>query len=372
MEPFSIAMLVMGIVSAIAGIGSTIATNRSNKKIQESVNETNARNVAVTNQANAQQAELAYSRNSVSGQLQQMMSNGISRQGALNAITGAGSYQPAQFTAAQAEASRNMPFNIDSAVNGMQGAFSSAQQMEQFRKQQENVQRQLDIAERDEQRRQEVHQQQLADMKLKHDHDQREYDATSNANAMWSILSSYVGTAELGSVHDITSFVEKNSNLRSLDEWKAIRNDTQALAKLQALLSSTQSTQQGSAQTRLVMNDANRIAFRNSMEELDKVQKQLSNAKLREELEQFRELRPIVQATANGNLQKLMQDIQQSAENHALGLTAQDIANKAAQYGLDVQQIRDWHLWTANAGRTGQAGMIGKVTQGLLDDISHI
>ena len=96
------------IASIIGGI--------TNYRQQERANETNLQMVRMQNQAAAQESEKAYQRSRASSQVADMMSAGMSKAGALNAINGGGSYTPAPVNAGQAQAPQ---IDLTHAFDGM-------------------------------------------------------------------------------------------------------------------------------------------------------------------------------------------------------------------------------------------------------------
>ena len=109
------------IASIIGGI--------TNYRQQERANETNLQMVRMQNQAAAQESEKAYQRSRASSQVADMMSAGMSKAGALNAINGGGSYQPAPVNAGQVQAPQ---LDTSTIVNALQAGAQLKEQKRQF------------------------------------------------------------------------------------------------------------------------------------------------------------------------------------------------------------------------------------------------
>lgn len=109
------------IIGAIGSIlGNVINTQQVNKANQQLTAQTNAANVAMVreqNRAAALEAEKAYQRSLPTNQVANMMSAGMSRAGALNAINGGGSYTPAPVNVAQNEAPQMQGVDFSALAN---------------------------------------------------------------------------------------------------------------------------------------------------------------------------------------------------------------------------------------------------------------
>lgn len=119
----------------IAGVGanvlSTILTNRKNEQLAK-----------MQNEFQKQENELAYQRAKPTNQVSQMMQAGMSKAGALNAINGGATYQPAPITSATAQAPQ---IDLSTAFDGLVQIGENAKQ----RKLQEDLQaQQIAAAER--------------------------------------------------------------------------------------------------------------------------------------------------------------------------------------------------------------------------------
>lgn len=363
MDPLSLFLLfglptIISLIAVGTNLGSTIATNKSNERMQREINATNERNVAATNEANAQQAELSYQRNGVSGQLKQMMENGISRQGALNALTGAGSYQPAQFESAQGEASKNMPFNIDNALNSMSGMFSNSMQMQQFDLAKEQYQHQKKLQDDANAREEAKHSQDLAEQRLRMDKDKRDYDATTKANEAWTLISPLfdVPNVNLDNIYNLSDLVS-TSGIKDTDEWKAVRSDTDAYNKLEAMFKSRMETARASGDAQLVRNAVDMKDVDNAIKLLNRDNAFLQNKQLKQKIQQDAALFPVYQALQNGQLQKLYQDMKIAQESHDSNMSLADVQRRLQEQQIDINAAsRAMELWRENLRKSGTVG----------------
>lgn len=139
------------IIGAIGSIlGNVINTQQVNKANQQLTEQTNAANVAMVreqNRAAALEAEKAYQRSLPTNQVANMMSAGMSRAGALNAINGGGSYTPAPVNVAQNEAPQMQGVDFSALANvGM--AISAQKSQERMQKEQIKAQAKENAANR--------------------------------------------------------------------------------------------------------------------------------------------------------------------------------------------------------------------------------
>lgn len=128
MGPEVIAAIISAIVSVIgtaAGVGSTISSNKSNLAAQESANDSNVALAKESNVAQALESEKAYSRSKATNQVALLRQAGMSHAGALNVLSGGGSYTPAPVNTAQVSSFRaDSPFSSD-ALSGLSDMISS-------------------------------------------------------------------------------------------------------------------------------------------------------------------------------------------------------------------------------------------------------
>lgn len=91
-------------LGSIGQLASSIFSNVANVKMQRETNATNMQIAREQNAAAAAESEKAYERSKATNQVRLMQDAGMSKAGALNAINGGGSYQPAPVNAGQAQA----------------------------------------------------------------------------------------------------------------------------------------------------------------------------------------------------------------------------------------------------------------------------
>ena len=113
-----------GIAGVAANVLSTILTNKKNQEIAREQNALQVR-----------ESEKAYERGKPINQVAQMQAAGMSKAGALNAINGGATYQPAPMTSAQAQAPQ---IDLSTAFDGLMQIGENAKQ----RKLQEDLQEQ--------------------------------------------------------------------------------------------------------------------------------------------------------------------------------------------------------------------------------------
>lgn len=131
-------MWIAAILSAlITAIGIGVQANTARK-----TNEANAAAVDKTNQANAEQAELAYKRSMPTRQVANMMAAGMSKSAALQSLAGGGSYSAPVMQSAQAQ-SPNLDFAALAERIG--GIPSNAQQSAMVKQQLESMKLDNDI-----------------------------------------------------------------------------------------------------------------------------------------------------------------------------------------------------------------------------------
>lgn len=127
---------------SIGQLASSIFSSVANVKMQRETNATNMQIAREQNAAAAAESEKAYERSKATNQVRLMQDAGMSKAGALNAINGGGSYQPAPVNAGQAQAPQ---IDLTHAFDGMITAAENAKQ----RKLQEDLQeQQIKAAER--------------------------------------------------------------------------------------------------------------------------------------------------------------------------------------------------------------------------------
>lgn len=118
------------VAGVAANVLSTILTNRKNEQLAR-----------MQNAFQKQENELAYQRANPQNQVSQMMQAGMSKAGALNAINGGATYQPAPITSATAQAPQ---IDLSSAFDGLLQIGENAKQR---KLQEDSLEKQLAAAE---------------------------------------------------------------------------------------------------------------------------------------------------------------------------------------------------------------------------------
>lgn len=117
------------LVSGIFGLIGNAIQNSYNVKQQQKQNEHNEQLVKMQNAAAAEESEKAYQRSTALNQVNNMRVAGMSEAGAINALNGGGSYQPAPVNVAQGQASQ---IDVTSAINAVQSMAQLNEQKRQF------------------------------------------------------------------------------------------------------------------------------------------------------------------------------------------------------------------------------------------------
>lgn len=121
--------------SGFFGLLGSIFGNVAQKKMNDA---NNALNIQLHNQANAMQvseSEKAYQRSTAQNQVNNYMSAGMSRAGALNALNGAGSYTPAPISVATTNAGQVDTSGMIDSLGMISNAYSNAMQMKETKRQ---------------------------------------------------------------------------------------------------------------------------------------------------------------------------------------------------------------------------------------------
>lgn len=103
-------------LGSIGNLASSIFSSVANVRMQRETNATNMQIAREQNAAAAAESEKAYERSKATNQVRLMQDAGMSKAGALNAINGGGSYQPAPVNAGQAQAPQ---IDLTHAFDGM-------------------------------------------------------------------------------------------------------------------------------------------------------------------------------------------------------------------------------------------------------------
>lgn len=125
---FGIIALILGIVTAFTGAAVGLSQSQENARSVSETNETNLQAVRETNSANVEQAELAYRRSLPTAQVRNLMSAGMSRAGALSALTGGGSYTAPVLQSSHGDAPQMDLSAVMSSLDRLQGIPSNVEQ----------------------------------------------------------------------------------------------------------------------------------------------------------------------------------------------------------------------------------------------------
>lgn len=130
-----LASIIVGLISAIGSGFISKNTNATNVALAQQTNAQNAQNVAAANAAQAAESEKARAYDSASSQVSRLQAAGMSKAGALGAISGAGTYTPAAVNVAQAQAPQIDSSGIMNALQGFMNNTSSALQQKESTRQ---------------------------------------------------------------------------------------------------------------------------------------------------------------------------------------------------------------------------------------------
>lgn len=138
-------------ISAAASYANTKQVNATNLKIAQETNAANREMVEMQNKAAAAESEKAYNRSKASNQVGLMMSAGMSRAGAINALNGGGSYTPAPVNTSQDSAPQMQTADLSALANIGQGlaAISQRKHEEKMAKMQISAQKEENAANRE-------------------------------------------------------------------------------------------------------------------------------------------------------------------------------------------------------------------------------
>ena len=125
-----------------SGVLGNIIQGVYNTRQVETTNKANRELVQMQNAAAKEEAELAYQRSRPENQVANMMNAGMSRAGAINALNGGGSYQPAPVNTPQDQAPQ---IDTTSAINAIQSAAQLQEQKRQFNMQHAEQKRQFNL-----------------------------------------------------------------------------------------------------------------------------------------------------------------------------------------------------------------------------------
>lgn len=354
-----------GLFSSIFNIGSTILTNKANERLAASANQANERLVDKANSSAMAQANLEYARNNASGQIQQLQNAGLSRFGALNMLNGAGAYNAAPITNAQNEAAQLQAPQIGDIGSLLQRSQMSVPQLQLIQNEVKSRQQQYEFAKAEEQRKQDEHNERILSARLERTRSEYDYNSTIVADDMFKLLQPYLSELD-GDVKNINKLVYEHEELKNSEAWKKMTSKSYEV--LQGMLSSNQQTSAATAQNKIIWNDADRIAFRNSVEALDKARKMLENKKLRFEVSKQPEMYELQKLIMGEQFSELQQRIAHNYAKENRELTAMDLENEAKALGIDIQKaIHSVDLQLQNIRINGNA--VEREAVDLLDTI---
>lgn len=138
-----------GLFNGLFGMISQHMANTANAKMQQETNKHNQQMQQEANQAQMAQHELAYKRSSATNQVALMQNAGMSKAGALNALSGGGVYQPAPISASTDQAPQMDNSGTLQALQMMaQASANYAQRQDEMKRFNESNQIAVDEAER--------------------------------------------------------------------------------------------------------------------------------------------------------------------------------------------------------------------------------
>lgn len=150
--------ILPALISAIAGVGLGIGQNVTNKKSVEDTNQANLQAVRETNASNVEQANLAYQRSLPINQVKDLMDAGMSRAGALNMLTGGGTYTAPVLQSSHGDSPQMDFSSIANSIERLTGVPSNVEQHKMMQLQRESLEQEIRLRDLDEQRKQEQHQ----------------------------------------------------------------------------------------------------------------------------------------------------------------------------------------------------------------------
>ena len=126
--------------SGASGVLGTILQNVFNTRQIKETNKANENLVRMQNEAAKEESELAYKRSLPQNQVANLMNAGMSRAGAINTLTGGGSYQPAPVAVSENDAPQ---IDVSQAINAIQASAQLQEQKRQFNMQHAEQKRQF-------------------------------------------------------------------------------------------------------------------------------------------------------------------------------------------------------------------------------------
>lgn len=213
-------MWLAAIFSAlIAAIGIGVQANTVQK-----TNEANAASVDKTNQANAEQAELAYQRSKPINQVNNLMAAGMSKQAAIQSLSGGGSY-----TAPVMQSSQSQAPNLDFAAlaERIGGIPSNAQQSAMVKQQLESMKLDNDIKREQLEMAKAAASRDAAAQGFNLERDSYDFETRKQTDALRAIISKRAAEFNVN-LNDIKSEQDLIDNLKLNDvaEWRDARSSS--------------------------------------------------------------------------------------------------------------------------------------------------
>lgn len=263
-----LAFVLPALISAIAGIGLGIGQNVSNTKSVESTNQANLEAVRETNASNVEQANLSYQRSLPINQVKNLMDAGFSRAGALNNLTGGGTYTAPVLQSSHGDAPQMDFSSIASSFDRLSDIPSNVEQHKMVQLQRENLLQEMRLRDQEEMRKQELHDYEVWEKSLGK-------EATTKLNSLASYIVSKAADngVNLDDVDSIDKLV-RTFDLGRNPDWRTMPH----IARNQVL--QAVQNQHAENRARQAADDAHRAA--GDEHQLQVVRKQIADADLDE------------------------------------------------------------------------------------------
>ena len=208
---------LLGVLVSAIGLGV-------NAKQTRETNEANLAAVDKTNQANAEQAELAYKRSMPTRQVANMMAAGMSKSAALQSLAGGGSYSAPVMQSAQSQ-SPNLDFSALAERIG--GIPSNAQQSAMIKQQLESMKLDNDIKREQLEMAKAAASRDAATQGFNLERDSYDFETRKQTDALRAIISKRAAEFNVN-LNDIKSEQDLIDKLKLNDvaEWKDARSSS--------------------------------------------------------------------------------------------------------------------------------------------------
>lgn len=133
---------LLGLLGVGLGAGVNARNNERNIQMQRETNQMNMQIAREANAAQAAESEKAFQRSKATTQVNLMRAAGMSKAGALNALSGGGVYTPAPVNTAQMQAPSS---NVDGVVNALSSLGKGFGNTAQLKQAKEMAQKELDM-----------------------------------------------------------------------------------------------------------------------------------------------------------------------------------------------------------------------------------